>query len=519
MADAVITSPSQVEAAQGYSIWKVILAASSGTVIEWYDFYIFGTLATTLAPRFYPASAGETISLLLYLATFAVGFVVRPFGAVFFGRIGDLVGRKYAFLVTLLIMGSCTAAIGILPSYAVIHMAAPILLLLFRILQGLALGGEYGGAAIYVAEHVPDNKRGFYTSFIQITATAGLFIAIMVVIICNRTMSEYSFTHWGYRIPFLISIVLVGVSLFIRLRMKESPIFQTLKDTGKTSKTPLGDALKGWTNWKRILTTLFGATAGQGVVWYTGQFYALYYISTILKLDVEAARVVIAVGILLGMPLFTFFGALSDKIGRKKIMMTGMLCGALFYVPIYHGMVSAANTDVVKLKKVIVKGSHEPTLASLNPQGKTIIAREKAALPASQKAIKAGTAVVPKRPPNFPLLVFFIFLQMVFVTMVYGPIAAYLVEAFPAKVRYTSLSLPYHIGNGVFGGLLPLIGIYITASTRNLYAGLYYPIIVASITFVVGSFLLKETHATRIWDELDAGRPQTAPPGGATAAT
>ena len=353
-------SEAQVEAQQGYSIWKVILAASSGTVIEWYDFYIFGTLATTLAPRFYPASAGETISLLLYLATFAVGFVVRPFGAMFFGRIGDLVGRKYAFLVTLLIMGSCTAAIGLLPSYDMIHMAAPIILLLLRILQGLALGGEYGGAAIYVAEHVPDNKRGFYTSFIQITATVGLFIAIIVVIICNRAMSEYSFTHWGYRIPFLISIVLVGVSLFIRLKMKESPIFQTLKDSGKTSKTPLSDALKGWENWKRILTTLFGATAGQGVVWYTGQFYALYYITTILKLDTEAARVVIAVGILLGMPLFTFFGALSDRIGRKKIMLAGMLCGALLYVPIYHGMVSAANTDVVKLKKVIVKGQHEP---------------------------------------------------------------------------------------------------------------------------------------------------------------
>jgi MFS family permease len=502
MAQASV-SEAQVEAQQGYSIWKVIVAAASGTVIEWYDFYIFGTLATTLAPRFYPASAGETISLLLYLATFAVGFVVRPFGALFFGRIGDLVGRKYAFLVTLLIMGSCTAAIGLLPSYAVIHMGAPIILLALRILQGLALGGEYGGAAIYVAEHVPDNKRGYYTSFIQITATAGLFIAILVVIICNRAMSEYSFTHWGYRIPFLLSVVLVGVSLFIRLKMKESPIFQTLKDSGKTSKTPLGDALKGWDNWKRILTTLFGATAGQGVVWYTGQFYALYYLTTILKLDTEASRVVIAVGILLGMPLFTFFGALSDRIGRKKIMLTGMLLGAVLYVPIYHGMRSAANTDVVKLKKVIVKGQHEPTLAALNSEGKTIIPRDKAALPASKKAVASGKSAVPKKTPNFPLLVFWIFVQMVFVTMVYGPIAAYLVEAFPAKVRYTSLSLPYHIGNGVFGGLLPLIGIYVTAATKNLYAGLYYPIIVASITFVVGSFALKETHSTRIWDELD----------------
>jgi MFS family permease len=290
--------------------------------------------------------------------------------------------------------------------------------------------------------------------------------------------------------------------------MKESPIFTHLKAEGKTSKSPLGDALKGWENWKRILTTLFGATAGQGVVWYTGQFYALYYISTILKLDTEASRVVIAVGILIGMPLFTFFGALSDRIGRKKIMMAGMALGALLYVPIYHGMQSAARTDVVTLKKLTVPGEHEPKLAALNHEGKTIIPRDKADLPASKKAVAAGTAVVPPQAPNYPLMVFYIFLQMVFVTMVYGPIAAYLVEAFPAKVRYTSLSLPYHLGNGIFGGLLPLIGIYVTASTKSLYAGLYYPIIVASVTFVVGSFLLKETHATKIWDEIAS--PSTA---------
>ena len=506
MAEAVMGA--QEKAAQEYKVWNVIAASSMGTVIEWYDFYIFGTLATTLAPRFYPAEAGETVSLMLYLATFAVGFIVRPFGAIFFGRIGDLVGRKYAFLVTLLIMGACTAAVGLLPSYDMIGMAAPIILIILRIMQGLALGGEYGGAAVYVAEHVPDEKRGFYTSFIQITATAGLFVAIFVVIVTDRLMSDYSFSHWGYRIPFLISILLVGVSLYIRLKMKESPIFQHLKDEGKTSKSPLGDALKGWENWKRILTTLFGATAGQAVVWYTGQFYALYYISTILKLDTEASRIVIAVGILLGMPLFTFFGALSDRIGRKKIMMAGMLLGALFYVPIYHGMQAAANTEVSKLKKVIVKGEHEPKLTSLNHEGKTIIPRDKASVPANKEAVAKGTAVVPSEPPNFPLLVLYIFLQMVFVTMVYGPIAAYLVEAFPAKVRYTSLSLPYHLGNGIFGGLLPLIGIYITASTLDLYAGLYYPIIVAAITFVVGSILLKETNDVKIWDELEAARAQ-----------
>src|SRR5689334_24313707 len=314
-----VTSSDQISTSK---IWSVILASSVGTMIEWYDFYIFGTLAAFLAPKFYPPG-NQLFQYIAYLATFAVGFMVRPFGALFFGRIGDLVGRKYAFIVTLTIMGGATALVGALPVYAKAGWFSPIILIALRVLQGLALGGEYGGAAIYVAEHVPDNKRGFYTSFIQITATLGLFVAIIVVIVCNRAMTEYSFTHWGYRIPFLISIVLVGVSLFIRLRMKESPIFQTLKDSGKTSKNPLSDALKGWDNWKRILTTLFGATAGQGVVWYTGQFYALYYISTVLKLDTEAARGVIAVGVLLGMPLFTFFGALSDKIGRKKIMMTG----------------------------------------------------------------------------------------------------------------------------------------------------------------------------------------------------
>src|SRR5438093_10535529 len=332
-----------------YPIKRIIFASSLGTMIEWYDFYIFGSLAAVMSALLFPGK-DPTWDLIKTWALFATGFLVRPFGALVFGRIGDLIGRKYAFLVTLTIMGLSTFLIGLLPTYAQIGLLAPTILLVLRLLQGLALGGEYGGAAIYVAEHVPDHKRGFYTSFIQITATAGLFIAIMVVIICNRAMTEYSFTHWGYRIPFLISIVLVGVSLFIRLRMKESPIFQTLKDTGKTSKTPLGDALKGWENWKRILTTLFGATAGQGVVWYTGQFYALYYFYTVLQIDAEAARMVIAVGLLLGMPMFTVFGSLSDRIGRKRIMMAGMLCGALLYVPIYHGMRSAANTGVVKLE-------------------------------------------------------------------------------------------------------------------------------------------------------------------------
>ena len=315
-------------ARRDYKIWNVIGASSAGTVIEWYDFYIFGTLAATLAPRFYPPG-NETVQLLLYLSTFAVGFVVRPFGAIFFGRIGDLVGRKYAFMVTLIIMGVTTAGVGLLPSYGTIGYAAPALLILFRIAQGLALGGEYGGAAIYVAEHVPDNKRGFYTSFIQITATGGLFLAILVVVITQRSMSPESFREWGYRIPFLLSLVLLAVSLYVRMKMKESPIFSSLKAQGKTSKAPLSDALKGWENWKRILLTLFGATAGQAVVWYTGQFYALFYLTTILKVETEAARITVAVALLLGMPFFTIFGAMSDRIGRKRIIMTGCLLAAL----------------------------------------------------------------------------------------------------------------------------------------------------------------------------------------------
>jgi MFS family permease len=495
----------EAKARTQYKIWNVILASSLGTAIEWYDFYIFGTLAPTLAPRFYPPG-NETVQLLLYLSTFAVGFVVRPFGAIFFGRIGDLVGRKYAFLVTLLIMGSCTAGVGLLPSYETIGYLAPALLILFRVLQGLALGGEYGGAAIYVAEHVPDKKRGFYTSFIQITATAGLFIALITVIVCQRNMSAEDFTSWGWRIPFLLSLVLIGISLFIRLRMKESPIFQTLKDEGKTSKTPLGDALKGWENWKRILTTLFGATAGQAVVWYTGQFYALFYLTTILKLETEPARITIAVGLLLGMPLFTFFGSLSDRIGRKRIMMTGCLLGALLYIPIYHGMQAAAHTDVQKLASKNDPVTGEPKLIALNSEGKQVTAKTDK----NHAAVLKQGGVTPAEDPNYPLLVFFIFLQMVFVTMVYGPIAAYLVEAFPAKVRYTSLSLPYHLGNGLFGGMLPLIGLYINASTKNIYAGLWYPIIVAAMTFVIGSILLKETHDVRIWDELETARAEGA---------
>jgi MFS family permease len=476
-----------------YRIWQVIAASAVGTMIEWYDFYIFGSLATTISPLFYP-SGNDTLALIAYLSTFAVGFVVRPFGALFFGRIGDLVGRKYAFLVTLLIMGGATAAIGFLPTYATIGIAAPIILLLIRILQGLALGGEYGGAAVYVAEHVPDERRGFYTSFIQITATLGLFVSLVVILLVQNSMSPQTFSNWGWRIPFLISLLLVGVSMYMRLRMKESPIFKQIKTAGMTSAQPLKDAFAKWENLKHVLISLFGATAGQGVVWYTGQFYALFHLQTILKINGRSANYIVAIALLLGMPLFVFFGGLSDKIGRKKIMMLGCALAALSYLPIYHAMQRVAGSEVVTAvsQKNPVTGA-----ISLTPQtmvnGSIQPAKEVLTYTTFANLITNATAWQ---------LILLVFIQVIFVTMVYGPIAAYLVEAFPAKIRYTALSLPYHIGNGVFGGLLPLIGLSVIAQTGNIYAGLYYPIAIASVTFVVGSLLLRETRHTLIWDEV-----------------
>src|SRR5882724_5712712 len=477
-----------------YKIWQVIGASSVGTMIEWYDFYIFGSLATVIAPLFYP-QGNNTLALIAYLSTFAVGFVVRPFGALFFGRIGDLVGRKYAFLVTLLIMGGATALIGFLPTYATIGIAAPIILLLIRVLQGLALGGEYGGAAVYVAEHVPDGKRGFYTSFIQITATLGLFISLAVVLIVQNSMSKESFSAWGWRIPFLVSIFLVGISLFIRLRMKESPIFQQIKGAGMTSATPLKEAFTQWKNLKLVLISLFGATAGQGVVWYTGQFYALFYLQSVLKINSTSATYIIAIALLLGMPFFVIFGSLSDRIGRKRIMMVGCLLAAVSYIPIYRAMQAAAGSNVVTASPV-----KNPLTGSISLTPQTYV--DGVLQPAKQVLPYTDFASLISNPIAWKLILL-IFIQVIFVTMVYGPIAAYLVEAFPARIRYTSLSLPYHIGNGVFGGLLPLIGLYVVAQTQNIYAGLYYPIIVASITFVVGSLLLKETRHVLIWDEME----------------
>ncbi|EAU69066.1 metabolite MFS transporter [Stigmatella aurantiaca DW4/3-1] len=442
-------------AAKQYKIWQVIAASAAGTMIEWYDFYIFGSLAPIISGLFFPKD-NPTAGYLLTLATFATGFAVRPFGALFFGRIGDLVGRKYAFLVTLLLMGGATTVIGVLPTYTQIGIVAPLLLVVIRLLQGLALGGEYGGAAVYVAEHSPDERRGFYTSFIQITATLGLFVSLAVVLSVRLFLGEEEFKAWGWRIPFLLSALLVGMSLYIRLRLKESPIFTKLKKEGKTSSAPIKDSFGNKRNWKVILLALFGATAGQGVIWYTGQFYALFFLQNTLKVSFVHANIIVAVALALAMPLFVFFGSLSDRIGRKKVMMAGNLLAALSYYPIYMGM----------------KAFSEP----YNPIALTGL----------------------------------VFIQVVFVTLVYGPIAAYLVEAFPAKIRYTSLSLPYHVGNGVFGGLLPFIASAVTVATGNIYAGLLYPIAVASITFVVGSLYLKETKDVRIWEELEASRKPEA---------
>jgi MFS family permease len=461
-------------------------------MIEWYDFYIFGSLAKQISPLFYP-EGNDTLALIAYLSTFAVGFVVRPFGALFFGRIGDLVGRKYAFLVTLLIMGGATAAIGFLPTYASIGIAAPIILLIIRVLQGLALGGEYGGAAVYVAEHVPDAKRGFYTSFIQITATLGLFVSLVVILIVQNSMSTADFSSWGWRLPFIISIFLVGVSLYIRVRMKESPIFQHVKSAGMTSAKPLVEAFTQWVNLKRVLISLFGATAGQGVVWYTGQFYALFYLTTILNVNGTSANYIIAIALLLAMPLFVFFGALSDRIGRKWIMMLGCLLAAVSYLPIYHTMQRVAGSEVVTVTSIPNKTGAKTLTPQSMVNGEIVPAKPVLVYSDFGSFISNATAWK---------LIGLVFIQVVFVTMVYGPIAAYLVEAFPAKIRYTALSLPYHIGNGVFGGLLPVIGLSVIAETGNIYAGLYYPIAVASITFIVGSLLLKETKHTLIWDEV-----------------
>jgi MFS family permease len=476
------------------NIGTILVAASAGTLIEWYDFFIFGSLTTILAVKFYPPG-NDTFALVAYLATFAVGFVVRPFGALFFGRIGDFLGRRIAFILTLTVMGFATAAIGLLPTFKSAGWFSPLILILIRVLQGLALGGEYGGAAVYVAEHVSDGERGYYTSFIQITASLGFVLSLAAIIATQQSMNPASFQAWGWRLPFLLSIVLVAVSLYLRIRMKESPIFQHLKATGMRSAKPLTEAFGNWTNLKQVLISLFGATAGQGVLWYTASFYTLFYLQAILKLNPHTAHIVVAVAIAAAIPFYVVFGALSDRLGRKNLMLAAMILSAVFYLPIYHGMQQAAGNHVVSVGSVKdrVTGAIRLTPLTADSTGKLVPAPE---------AVH----------PNLPALGFLVWIQAMFGCMIYGPIAAYLVEAFPARVRYTSLSLPYHIGNGVFGGLLPLIGLSLCASTGNIYAGLYYPIAVAGLCFLCGAILLKETGGTLIWQEVGVSASSPAAP-------
>ena len=534
---------------------KVILASSLGTVFEWYDFYLYGLLATIISAQFF-SGVNETTGFIFALAAFAAGFAVRPFGALVFGRIGDLVGRKNTFLVTMGLMGASTFLVGVLPSYASIGVAAPILLVLLRLIQGLALGGEYGGAATYVAEHAPDGKRGLFTSFIQTTATLGLFAALGVVIAIRTAMGEAAFADWGWRIPFLISIVLLGVSLWIRLQLEESPVFKQMKEEGTTSKAPLTEAFGRWENLKWVLVALFGAVAGQAVVWYSGQFYALFFLEKTLKVDGATANILIAIALALGTPFFIFFGWLSDKVGRKPIILAGCALAALTYFPAFQMLTEAANPglaaaqarapvtvianpalcsfqfdpigknrfdrtacDVAKshLAKAgvpyvsqdagsdwatVTIGQEVITIA--NPQGglgpgmnaagiPARLAEMDAALAAAGYPAKADPAVIDR-----PLVVAILFYLVLLVTMVYGPIAALLVELFPSRIRYTAMSLPYHIGNGWFGGFLPTTAFAMVAATGNIYYGLWYPVVVAMITLVIGLLFLPETFRRKI---------------------
>ncbi|MBR1188657.1 MHS family MFS transporter [Bradyrhizobium sp. AUGA SZCCT0240] len=533
----------------------VILASSLGTVFEWYDFYLFGSLASVIGAQFFgvidPATNqpmfNQATRDIFALLAFAAGFIVRPFGAIVFGRVGDIVGRKYTFLVTILIMGLSTFIVGILPNAATIGIAAPIILIGLRLLQGLALGGEYGGAATYVAEHAPMGKRGYYTSFIQTTATLGLFLSLLVILFTRTALGEPDFAAWGWRIPFLVSVLLLGISVWIRLRLNESPVFQKMKDEGKSSKAPLTEAFANWSNAKIVIIALIGGVMGQGVVWYTGQFYALFFMQSILKVDGYTANLLIAWSLLLGTGFFIVFGALSDKIGRKPIILAGCLIAALTFFPIFKMITSNANPalekaiETVKVEVVAdakacgdlfnpvgtrvftapcdtaraylaqqsVKYStrYEGTGVKLVVNGKDVAYTDaKTSNPAVLAAVqaagypKAGDAQIVKMAhpfdifkPRVAAVIGLLFILVIFVTMVYGPIAAMLVELFPTKIRYTSMSLPYHIGNGWFGGLLPATSFAIVASTGDIYAGLWYPIIFASITAVVGFFFLPET--------------------------
>lgn len=514
----------------------VIFSSSLGTVFEWYDFYLYATLAPFFATLFFPPG-NEMAALMSAFATYAAGFLVRPFGALVFGRVGDLTGRKYAFLVTIIVMGSATFAVGLLPTFATIGWWAPILLVSLRLLQGLALGGEYGGAATYVAEHSAHHRRGFTTSFIQTTATIGFFLALLVIGLCRIYMEAEAFAEWGWRAPFLGSIILLAFSVVIRLRLNESPVFQKMKDEGRGSQSPLTESFLHYPNNKFVLLALLGATAGQGVVWYTGQFYALFFMQITLKLDFLLAYALIALALLAGTPLFIFFGWLSDRIGRLKIIMAGCAISVLTFFPLFMALTDAINPDLAVFQQrhdiIVTADAANCNLhifvgpwstfsdcdraqdfvtklgVSFQQQdtpgqpvslriGDTRIegwdaAKWQAAFTAAGLPANADPAKV-----NWVVAELILILMMVFVTMVYGPMAAYLVELFPAKIRYTSMSLPYHIGNGWFGGMLPLLATAIVASTGNIYNGLWYPVIVALMTCIIGMFFLHETKNTDI---------------------
>lgn len=534
---------------------KVIFASSLGTVFEWYDFYLYGSLAAIIAKQFFAGTDPNT-GFIFALLAFAVGFIVRPFGALVFGRLGDMIGRKYTFLMTILIMGASTFIVGILPNYNAIGITAPIILISLRILQGLALGGEYGGAATYVAEHAPDDKRGAFTAWIQTTATLGLFLSLLVILGVRTSVGEAAFADWGWRIPFLVSIILLGVSVWIRLSMHESPAFLKMKSEGKVSKAPLSEAFGQWKNLKMVILALVGLTAGQAVVWYTGQFYALFFLTQSLKVDGALANILIALALLLATPFFVIFGSLADKIGRKPIILGGCLIAALTYFPIFHGLTHFANPaleaalqkapvivtadpascqfqfnptgtkkftsscDIAKAKLSAASVNYENvpgapgvpatikigdiTLTSYEAAGlskEDAAAKDKAFSKELADAIKAAGYPTKADPDqmNKPMVLLLLFILVLYVTMVYGPIAAALVEMFPTRIRYTSMSMPYHIGNGWFGGLLPTTAFALVAFKGDIYYGLWYPIVIALVTFVIGMLFVRETKDNDIY--------------------
>jgi MFS family permease len=541
---------------------KVIFASSLGTVFEWYDFYLYGSLAAIIGKQFF-AALDPTAAFIASLMAFAAGFLVRPFGALVFGRLGDMIGRKYTFLVTILIMGMSTFIVGVLPNYASIGMAAPIILVGLRLLQGLALGGEYGGAATYVAEHAPHGRRGNYTSWIQTTATLGLFLSLVVIIGVKQLFGDAAFNEWGWRVPFLVSIFLLGISVWIRLSLNESPAFKKMKEEGKTSKAPLAESFGQWKNLKVVVIALLGLTAGQGVVWYTGQFYALFFLTAQLKVEPTTAQLMIGASLLIGTPFFIVFGTLSDKIGRKPIIMAGCLIAALTFFPLFGALTKAANPELAQAQtanKVLVHAAEADCSFQGSPIAREIdfktscdiakrylaqssVSYDNTVAPAGtpatisigDKVLTAPSATVVNqkfdedsvkkiaafkkdvsaalvaagypakaKPIDFMSgqwwsVVAILTLLVIYVTMVYGPIAAALVELFPTRIRYTSMSLPYHIGNGWFGGLLPTTAFAIVASTGNMYNGLWYPIVIASMTFIIGMLFVPETKDVDIY--------------------